>query len=134
MGVAKLTMAEAEACRYQKCREMSDLIRTTMALRECSKFHCLLSFSRAPPAAYGSRAGVESKLQLSATSTAMPDMSHIYNLHCILQQQWILKPLIEARDQNLIVTDTSQICFPRATPEIIPLSFFFLHFLKGNMW
>ena len=44
--------------------------------------------------------GVELELQLLgyATATATPDPSHIFNLHCSLQQYWILNPLSEARD------------------------------------
>ena len=49
--------------------------------------------------------GVESELQLLAyaTATAMPDLSHVCNLHHSSRQRQILKPLSEARDrtQNL---------------------------------
>ena len=53
----------------------------------------------------------ESELQLMAytTATAMPDPSHIYKICCSLQQHWILNPLIKARDQILILIDTSQV-------------------------
>ena len=45
------------------------------------------------------RLGVELELQLQdyITGTAMPDLSHICNLHCSLQQQ-IFNSLIKARD------------------------------------
>ena len=46
------------------------------------------------------RLGVESELELKActTATAMPDLSHICDLHRHLQQYQILNPLSEARD------------------------------------
>ena len=59
------------------------------------------------------RLGVESELQLQAytTATAMPDLSHVCNLHHSLQQHWILNPLREARDQTSILMDTSEVHF-----------------------
>ena len=45
-----------------------------------------------------SRLAVELELQLLAFTTAMSDLSHIYNLHCSLQQHRTLNPLSEARD------------------------------------
>ena len=42
------------------------------------------------------RLGVESELQLSAYTIAIPDQSHICDLHCSLQQRQILNPLSEA--------------------------------------
>ena len=58
-----------------------------------------------------SRLGVESELQLLAytTATAMPDLSHIFDLHYSSWQHQILNPLSEARDQTLILMDTSQV-------------------------
>jgi len=55
------------------------------------------------------RLGVEWELQLPAytTVTAMPDLSHVYDLHHSSRQDWILNPLSEARDQTLILMDTS---------------------------
>ena len=52
--------------------------------------------------------GVKSELQLQAypTATTMLDPSHIYNLHCTLQQHRILNPLSQARDQTHILTET----------------------------
>ena len=61
---------------------------------------------------YGSsRLGVESELQLlaCATATAMPDPSHICDLHRSSQQRRILNPLSEAKDQTRIPTDTSRV-------------------------
>ena len=54
------------------------------------------------------RLGVESELQLQAynTATATPDPSHILDLHCSLQQSWILNPPSKARDQTRVLTDT----------------------------
>ena len=54
------------------------------------------------------RLGVELELQLLAytTATAMPDPSHICDLHHSLQQCQILNSLSDARDWTLILTDT----------------------------
>ena len=53
------------------------------------------------------RLGVQMELQLSAytTATAMPDLSHVCDLHHSSQQHRILNPLSEARDRtrNLMV-------------------------------
>jgi len=61
------------------------------------------------------RLGVESELQLPAYATAMPDPSHICDLHHKSWQRQILNPLSEARDwtHNLMVP--SQIRFHCAT-------------------
>ena len=54
------------------------------------------------------RLGVESKLQLSAytRATAMPDLSHVCDLHHSSQQHQVLNPWSEARDQTQILTGT----------------------------
>ena len=54
------------------------------------------------------RLGVKLELQHLAytTATATPDPSYICNLYCSLRQHQILNPLIEARDQSCILTDT----------------------------
>ena len=59
------------------------------------------------------RLGVESELQLPAYSTApaMPDPSHICDLHLSSRQRHILKPLSKARDPNHVLMDTVQICY-----------------------
>ena len=46
------------------------------------------------------RLGVKLELQLLAytTATAMPDLSHVCDLHHSSWQHWILNPLSEARD------------------------------------
>ena len=52
--------------------------------------------------------GVESELQLPAYAIAMAvlDLSLICDLHCSLQQHWILKPLSKARDWTCLLMDT----------------------------
>ena len=57
---------------------------------------------------------VDSELQLPAytTATAMQDLSHICNLHYSSRQCRILNPLSEARDQTLVLMDTSWIHLP----------------------
>ena len=48
------------------------------------------------------RPGVKSELQIPAytTATAIPDPSHIWDLHHSLWQRQILNPLCQARDQT----------------------------------
>ena len=57
------------------------------------------------------RLGVELEQQLLvyATDTAMRDPSQVYNQYYSSWQCWILNPVNEARDQTLILMDTSQI-------------------------
>ena len=59
------------------------------------------------------RLGVESELQLPAcaTATAMPDLSHVCDLHHSSQQCQILNPLSEARGGTRILMDPSQVCY-----------------------
>ena len=54
------------------------------------------------------RLGVKLELQLLAysTDTAMPDPSHISDLHHSSWKPWILNPLSEARDQTHVLIDT----------------------------
>ena len=73
------------------------------------------------------RLGVESELQLLVytTATAMPDPSHICDLHHGSRQCWIINPLIKARDWTLILTGISWVHFLWATtgtPRIINVS------------
>ena len=51
---------------------------------------------------------VESELQLqtSATTTAAPDLRHIFNLYHSLWQHQILNSLSKARDQTCILMDS----------------------------
>ena len=57
------------------------------------------------------RLGVKEELQLPVytTATATPDQSYVCDLHHSLWQHQILNPLSEARDQTLILMDTSQV-------------------------
>ena len=55
------------------------------------------------------RLGVKSELQLPASATATPDLSHIFDLHHSSWQCHILTPLSEARDGTCIHMDTSHI-------------------------
>ena len=59
------------------------------------------------------RLGVLSEVQLPSysTATAMPDLSHICNLHHSSRQHQILNPLSEARDQTCVLVDSSKIHF-----------------------
>ena len=54
------------------------------------------------------RLGVELELQLQdcATVTAMPDLTHIWDLCSSLWQHQIPYPLIKARNQTIIITET----------------------------
>ena len=67
------------------------------------------------------RLGIESELQGPAytTATAMPDLSHICDLHYSSWQCWILNSLKEARDRTHVLMDTSQILF-RCTKWELP--------------
>ena len=53
--------------------------------------------------------GVISELNLPAcaTTTATPDLSHVFNLHCSSPKYWILNPVTEVRDQTQILMNTS---------------------------
>ena len=57
------------------------------------------------------RLGVESQLQLPAyrTTTAMPEPSHVCNLHHCSQQHQILNPPSESRDQIHVLMDPSRV-------------------------
>ena len=59
------------------------------------------------------RLGVESEVFLPAytTATAMPDPSHICDLHCSPWQRQILNPLSKARDRTCILMVPSRVCF-----------------------
>ena len=59
------------------------------------------------------RLGVKLEMQppAYATATAMPDPSHICDLHHSSGQCRILNPLMEAWDQNCVLMNTSQINF-----------------------
>ena len=55
--------------------------------------------------------GVELVLKLLAytLATAMPDPSHVCDLHHSSQQRCIINPLNMARDQTCILMDTTQV-------------------------
>ena len=61
--------------------------------------------------------GVELELQLlaSATATATPDLSHVYDLCHSSWQHQILHPLSKVRDQTPVLTDNSQVHYLWAT-------------------
>ena len=65
------------------------------------------------------RLGVNLELQLptSTTATAMPDPSHICDLHHSFWQPWILNPLSEARDWTYILMDGYLVGFVTAEPQ-----------------
>ena len=54
--------------------------------------------------------GVESELQLPAyaTATAVPDPSHVFDLHYSSQQRQILNPLSKARDRTQVMFITTE--------------------------
>ena len=60
-----------------------------------------------------SRLGVKLELHLLAntTATAMPDLSHAWDLHYSSQQRWIFNPLKEARDGTHVLMDTSSVLY-----------------------
>ena len=49
------------------------------------------------------RLEVKLELQLPAYTTAVSDLSHVFDLHYSSQQCWILNPLSGARDQTHIL-------------------------------
>ena len=67
------------------------------------------------PVAYGSsqargQIGAAAAAHITATATAMPDLSCICNLHHSSWQHRVLNPLSEARDQTHVLMDTSWAC------------------------
>ena len=62
--------------------------------------------------------GVKLEFQLLATAIAMPDPSHICDLHRSSRQGWVLNPLSKATDRTLILMDTCQVHFHWATMGI----------------
>ena len=93
-------------------------------------FYYFIFLFRAAPAAYGPGWGwigaVASSLYLSVytTATAMPDTSHIWDLHHSSQQCRIPNPLTEARDWTHILKYASWVHYRWAMPGT-PLTYFF---------
>jgi len=74
------------------------------------------------------RLGVKLEIRLPAytTATAIPDLSHIFDLHHSSWQRLIPNPLSEARDRTCNLMDTSRICFRCATTgNLTTVSLFF---------
>ena len=64
------------------------------------------------------RLEVKLELWLLAYATAIPDLSHVCDLHPqSSQQSWILNSLSKDRDQTHMLMDTSQVRFHWATTE-----------------
>ena len=78
--------------------------------------HIYFLLFRVSPAAYGSsRARAQIGAIAYTRATAMPDPSHIYDVHPSSWQRWILNPMSEARDQTHVLMETSQACYWGAT-------------------
>lgn len=71
-------------------------------------FVCLFFLFKATSVAYGS-SQVRDQIRAAADgphhAIAMPDLSHVCNLHHHSRQGWILNPVIKARDQTHILMD-----------------------------
>ena len=81
------------------------------------------------------RLGVKLELQLSATGTAMQDLSLIYELHHNSQQYWILNRLSEARDRTCIFMGTSWICYQVSHKgNLLLFFFFFFKLFRPHLW
>ena len=70
---------------------------------------------RATSVAYGGSQARGRIVPAYAMATAMPDPSHVYDLHHSSRQCQILNPLSEARDGNCNLMVSSWICFSCAT-------------------
>jgi len=69
---------------------------------------------RAALMAYGgsqARGGIRATAPAYATTTAMPDLSRVCDLHHSSQQPRILNPLSEARDRICVLMDTSGVSY-----------------------
>ena len=85
------------------------------------EFFFFFFFLRPAPVAYGSS---QARSWFQA-ATAMPDPSHICDLHHSSWRPWMLNPLEVARDWTRILMDVSQICSHWAMMGT-PFFFFFL--------
>ena len=74
-------------------------------------FFVFLLFFRAAGVAYliSQARGWNQSCSCYATATAMPDLSHICNLHSSSWQHQILNPLSGTKDPTCVLTDTSQL-------------------------
>ena len=75
---------------------------------------------------------VELQLQAYATATATPDLSHICDLCCTLQQCQILNQLSKVRNQNCILMDSTPwatMGTPSATLNIFNVNFILFYFI-----
>ena len=80
--------------------------------KKCVYIHICL-FKASPMAYWSSQA--RDRIGATATATAMPDMSHICDLHHSSRQRQIFKPLSKARDRTCVFMDTSWVHYPWAT-------------------
>ena len=88
------------------------------------------------PLAYGgsqARGLIRATAAAYARATAMPDLSHVCDLHHSSQQCQIINPLSEARNQTHNLIFPSQICFRCATTGI-PNLFFWCSYARRWMW
>ena len=63
----------------------------------------------------------------------MPDLSHVCNFHWSSLQHQILNPPSGARDQTLVLMDTSWVRYGWATTETPEVPFFFFFFLPPRI-
>ena len=93
-------------------------------------FFCLFRAMEVP------RLGVKSELHQQAytTAIAMPDLSHICDLHHSSQQRQILNPLSKVRDRTCVLMETSQIRYHGATTGIPVLFLFFNNLLSRGKY
>ena len=63
----------------------------------------------------------------------MRDLSHVCDLYHSSRQCQILKPLIEARDQTLILIDTNQIISAESQWELPPITLSLEHSLSDKV-
>ena len=85
----------------------------------CSVLFCFLGLHVWHMEVPGLGAKLELQLPAYAKATAMPNPSHVCDLHHSSQQRWILDPLNEARDQtrNLVVPGRIRfVCTMMGTP------------------
>ena len=83
-----------------------------------SLFFLVFYHYRAAPTAYGgsqARGPIGAVAASLHSTTAMPDSSHVCDLHYSSWQCRILNPLSEARDRTCVYVGTSQLCFCCAT-------------------